>query len=150
MRRIIVGMTEATGAVFGVKLRRQLPLCSAARAQPVLSRWARARIQLQPGLSSSGVASRADVVPTVFATPELTAPLRSPDGTACCSLPHLLGSETDLNVCQPRCSKNPQSVPWVGGAVENGRSIYTSINRVRYSLQPHAATSETVLTATFG
>jgi hypothetical protein len=175
MRRIIIGMTEATGAVFGVKLRRQLPQCSAARVHSVLSRWARATIQLQPGLSSSGVASLADVVyssaeqtaairtgnaapahrkpapsnrsvparqestshilarapssPTVFATPELTAPLRSPDGTACCSLPRLLGSVTDLAVCQPRCTKNPQSVPWVCGAVENGRSIDTSINR---------------------
>jgi hypothetical protein len=113
MRRIIVGVTEATGAVLGVKLRRQLARCSAARAHSVLSKWARATIQPQPGLSSSGVASLA----------ELTAPLRSPDGTACCSLPRLLGSETDLTVCEPRVTQNPQSVRWAGGAVENGRSI---------------------------
>ena len=100
--------------------------------------------------NNSHILARAPSSPTVFATPESTAPLRSPDGTACCSLPRLLGSETDLTVCQPRCSKNPQTVPWICGAVENGRSIDTSINRVRYSLQPHAATSETVLTATFG
>jgi hypothetical protein len=60
---------------------------------------------------------------TLFATPESTAPLRSPEGTACCSLARVLGSETDLIVCKPRVTQNPPSVPWVGGAVENGRSF---------------------------
>jgi hypothetical protein len=33
----------------------------------------------------------------------------------------LLGSESDLTVCEARVTQNPQSVAWVGGAVENAR-----------------------------
>jgi hypothetical protein len=32
----------------------------------------------------------------------------------------LLDSESDLTVCEAQVTQNPQSVPWVGGAVENG------------------------------
>ncbi|MDT5348743.1 MAG: flavin prenyltransferase [Mycobacterium sp.] len=62
MRRIIVGMTGATGAVFGVELLRRLQQSSDAETHVVLSRWARATIQLETGLSAGDVAGLADVV----------------------------------------------------------------------------------------
>jgi hypothetical protein len=43
--------------------------------------------------------------------PELARPIRKA---------RLLGSESDLTVCEARVTQNPQSVAWVGGAVENG------------------------------
>jgi len=62
MRRIIVGMTGATGAVLGVELLRQLRQCHDVQTHLVLSRWARATIHLETGLSAADVASLADVV----------------------------------------------------------------------------------------
>lgn len=62
MRRIIVGMTGATGAVLGVELLRQLQQCRDVQTHLVLSRWARATIHLETGLSAADVASLADVV----------------------------------------------------------------------------------------
>src|SRR6201987_966999 len=62
MRRIIVGMTGATGAVLGVELLRQLRQCHDVQTHLVLSRWARGTIHLETGLSAAGVASLADVV----------------------------------------------------------------------------------------
>ena len=48
MKQIIVGMTGATGAVFGVELLPQLQQCPDVRTHLVLSRWARTTIQLCP------------------------------------------------------------------------------------------------------
>jgi flavin prenyltransferase len=62
MRRIIVGMTGATGAVFGVELLRRLQQSSDVQTHVVLSRWARATIHLETGLSACDVEELADVV----------------------------------------------------------------------------------------
>src|ERR1700746_2679874 len=62
MRRIIVGMTGATGAVLGVELLRQLQQCPDVHTHLVLSRWARATIHLETGLSTRDVTALADVV----------------------------------------------------------------------------------------
>ncbi|MBU3062436.1 UbiX family flavin prenyltransferase [Nocardia sp. NEAU-G5] len=62
MRNIIVGMTGATGAIFGVELLRQLQQYSDVHTHLVLSRWARATIHLETGLSARDVADLADVV----------------------------------------------------------------------------------------
>jgi flavin prenyltransferase len=62
MRRIIVGMTGATGAVFGVELLRRLQQCPDVQTHVVLTRWARATIHLETALSAGDVASLADVV----------------------------------------------------------------------------------------
>ena len=62
MRRMIVGMTGATGAVFGVELLRRLRQCSDVQTHLVLSRWARATLNLETGLSAGDVAGLADVV----------------------------------------------------------------------------------------
>jgi flavin prenyltransferase len=62
MRRIIVGMTGATGAVIGVELLRRLQQCSDVQTHLVLSRWARATIHLETGLSAGDVERLADVV----------------------------------------------------------------------------------------
>jgi 3-polyprenyl-4-hydroxybenzoate decarboxylase len=47
MRRIVVGMTGATGAVLGVEVLRRLQGCPDVQTHLVLSRWARATIQLE-------------------------------------------------------------------------------------------------------
>jgi 4-hydroxy-3-polyprenylbenzoate decarboxylase len=62
MKRMIVGMTGATGAVIGVELLRRLRQCSDVQTHLVLSRWARATIHLETGLSAGDVAGLADVV----------------------------------------------------------------------------------------
>jgi flavin prenyltransferase len=62
MRRIIVGMTGASGSVFGVELLRQLRQFPDVQTHLVLSRWARATIRLEAGLSARDVAGIADVV----------------------------------------------------------------------------------------
>ena len=62
MRRIIVGMTGATGAVLGVELLRQLQQCPDVETHLVLSRWARATIHLETQLSARDVEGLADVV----------------------------------------------------------------------------------------
>jgi flavin prenyltransferase len=62
MRRIIVGMTGATGAVLGIELLRRLQQCSDVQTHVVLSRWARATIHLETGLSAGDVEGLADVV----------------------------------------------------------------------------------------
>jgi 4-hydroxy-3-polyprenylbenzoate decarboxylase len=60
MKRIVVGITGATGAVFGVELLRQLQQCREIQTHLVLSRWARTTIHLETGLSAADVASLAD------------------------------------------------------------------------------------------
>ena len=62
MRRIVVGMTGATGAVLGVELLRQLQQCPDVETHLVLSRWARATIHLETQLSARDVEGLADVV----------------------------------------------------------------------------------------
>jgi 4-hydroxy-3-polyprenylbenzoate decarboxylase len=62
MRRIVVGMTGATGAVLGVELLRRLSRYTDVETHLVLSRWARTTIQLETGLSANEVAALADVV----------------------------------------------------------------------------------------
>lgn len=62
MRRIIVGMTGATGAILGVEILRHLQQCTDVETHLILSRWARATIHLETGLSSSDVTALADVV----------------------------------------------------------------------------------------
>ena len=62
MRRIVVGMTGATGAVIGVELLRRLQQCPDVETHMVLSRWARATIHLETQLSARDVESLADVV----------------------------------------------------------------------------------------
>ncbi|MQY10078.1 putative UbiX-like flavin prenyltransferase [Streptomyces sp. RB5] len=57
--RLVVGMTGATGAVLGVRLLREL---RALRVEThlVLTRWARATIELETGLTARDVAALAD------------------------------------------------------------------------------------------
>jgi hypothetical protein len=61
----------------------------------------RHRGRLQASLRSARAQSSA----ALFAKPERSGPPRSPDGTACCSLPRLLGSETDPTVCEARVTQ---------------------------------------------
>jgi 4-hydroxy-3-polyprenylbenzoate decarboxylase len=74
MKRIIVGMTGATGAVIGVELLRQLQHSSYVQTHLVLSRWARATIHLETGLSARDVAGLADVV---YSWDDQAAPISS-------------------------------------------------------------------------
>src|SRR5258705_8425933 len=62
MRRIIVGMTGATGALLGIELLRRLRQYRDVQTHLVLSRWARATIHLETGLSVGDVAGLADFV----------------------------------------------------------------------------------------
>src|ERR1700731_166907 len=74
MKRIVVGMTGATGAVLGIELLRQLQRCTDVETHLVLSRWARATIHLETELSARDVESLADVV---YSWDEQTAALSS-------------------------------------------------------------------------
>src|ERR1700756_1334740 len=62
MRRIVVGMTGATGAVLGIELLRRLQQCPDIETHLVLSRWARATVHLETQLSARDVEELADVV----------------------------------------------------------------------------------------
>ena len=62
MRRIIVGITGATGAVLGVSVLRELRTRNDIETHLVLSRWARATLRLEMGLSVKAVTSLASVV----------------------------------------------------------------------------------------
>ena len=74
MKRIVVGMTGATGAVLGIELLRQLQRCADVETHLVLSRWARATIHLETELSARDVESLADVV---YSWDEQTAAISS-------------------------------------------------------------------------
>ncbi|HVQ97299.1 MAG TPA: non-oxidative hydroxyarylic acid decarboxylases subunit B [Mycobacterium sp.] len=74
MRRFIVGMTGATGAVLGVELLRQLQQCPDVETHLVLSRWARATIHLETESSAGDVESLADVV---YSWDDRAAPISS-------------------------------------------------------------------------
>ncbi|MEV6806941.1 non-oxidative hydroxyarylic acid decarboxylases subunit B [Streptomyces sp. NPDC017405] len=60
--RLVVGMTGATGAVFGVRFLQVLAELPDVETHLVLSRWARTTIELETGLSVSEVGDLADVV----------------------------------------------------------------------------------------
>lgn len=60
-RRVILGMTGATGAVFGVELLRRLRSRPDVETHLVLSQWAKATINLETGLSVREVIDLADV-----------------------------------------------------------------------------------------
>ena len=74
MKRIVLGMTGATGAVLGIELLRQLQQCADVETHLVLSRWARATIHLETELSVGDVESLADVV---YSWDEQTAAISS-------------------------------------------------------------------------
>jgi 4-hydroxy-3-polyprenylbenzoate decarboxylase len=74
MKRIVVGMTGATGAVLGIELLRQLQQCAEVETHLVLSRWARATINLETDLSARDVESLAD---GVYSWDEQTAAISS-------------------------------------------------------------------------
>jgi 4-hydroxy-3-polyprenylbenzoate decarboxylase len=59
--RLIVGMTGATGAAFGVRLLENLRELPGVETHLVLSRWARTTIELETGLSVAEVSALADV-----------------------------------------------------------------------------------------
>ncbi|MFD7920788.1 non-oxidative hydroxyarylic acid decarboxylases subunit B [Streptomyces sp. NPDC059740] len=60
--RLIVGMTGATGAVLGVRLLEWLAELPEVETHLVMSRWARATIELETGRTAREVAALADVV----------------------------------------------------------------------------------------
>jgi len=60
--RLIVGMTGATGAPFGVRLLQALKQLPEVETHLVLSRWARTTIELETGFSAREVGALADVV----------------------------------------------------------------------------------------
>ncbi|CAL9370701.1 putative UbiX-like flavin prenyltransferase [Streptomyces sp. enrichment culture] len=59
--RLIVGMTGATGAVFGIRLLQELREQPDVETHLVLSRWAKATIAMETGWTSRDVAALADV-----------------------------------------------------------------------------------------
>jgi 4-hydroxy-3-polyprenylbenzoate decarboxylase len=59
--RLILGITGATGAVFGVRLLERLKAMRNTETHLVLSRWARTSIELETGLSVREVNALADV-----------------------------------------------------------------------------------------
>ncbi|RCG25957.1 UbiX family flavin prenyltransferase [Sphaerisporangium album] len=60
--RLIVGITGATGAVFGIRLLERLSRMPDVETHLVLSRWARTTVELETGLSTREVGTLADVV----------------------------------------------------------------------------------------
>ncbi|MEU2616792.1 non-oxidative hydroxyarylic acid decarboxylases subunit B [Streptomyces sp. NPDC007157] len=60
--RLIVGMTGATGAPFGVRLLQALKQLPEVETHLVLSRWARTTVELETGFSAREVGALADVV----------------------------------------------------------------------------------------
>ena len=60
--RLIVGMTGATGAVFGVRLLENLSRLPEVETHLVLSRWARTTVELETGRSAREISALADVV----------------------------------------------------------------------------------------
>ncbi|GAA2274284.1 putative UbiX-like flavin prenyltransferase [Streptomyces ruber] len=59
--RLIVGMTGATGAPFGVRLLERLAELPEVETHLVMSRWARSTVELETGRTAREVAALADV-----------------------------------------------------------------------------------------
>jgi 4-hydroxy-3-polyprenylbenzoate decarboxylase len=59
--RLVVGMTGASGAVLGIRLLEQLRLRDDVETHLVMTRWARATIEYETGLTVREVAALADV-----------------------------------------------------------------------------------------
>ncbi|GGV61319.1 non-oxidative hydroxyarylic acid decarboxylases subunit B [Streptomyces massasporeus] len=62
MRRLVVGMTGATGAVLGIRLLAELQRQPDVETHLVMSRWARATVELETTWTAREVARLADVV----------------------------------------------------------------------------------------
>jgi flavin prenyltransferase len=62
MKRIVVGITGASGAIIGVELLRRLNQCPEVETHLVLSQWARTTIRLETDVSVDEVAGLADLV----------------------------------------------------------------------------------------
>ncbi|GGX88503.1 non-oxidative hydroxyarylic acid decarboxylases subunit B [Streptomyces minutiscleroticus] len=60
--RLIVGMTGATGAPFGVRLLERLAELPEVETHLVMSRWARSTVELETGRTVREVGELADVV----------------------------------------------------------------------------------------
>ncbi|MEU7723213.1 non-oxidative hydroxyarylic acid decarboxylases subunit B [Streptomyces tibetensis] len=60
--RLIVGMTGATGAPFGVRLLERLAALQEVETHLVLSRWARTTIEMETGHTARDLGALADVV----------------------------------------------------------------------------------------
>jgi 4-hydroxy-3-polyprenylbenzoate decarboxylase len=97
MKRIIVGMTGATGAAIGVELLHQLRESREVETHLVLSRWSLTTLHLETGLSANDVTRLADVV---YGWNDQAAPISSgsflTDGmvVAPCSMKTLAGIRT--------------------------------------------------------
>jgi len=59
--RLIVGITGATGSVFGIRLLQELRECPEVETHLVMTRWARATVELETGMSAREVGAFADV-----------------------------------------------------------------------------------------
>ncbi|MFE1768724.1 non-oxidative hydroxyarylic acid decarboxylases subunit B [Streptomyces angustmyceticus] len=62
MRRLVVGMTGATGAILGIRLLQELRQQPDIETHLVMSRWARATIELETDWTARDVTRLADVV----------------------------------------------------------------------------------------
>ncbi|WP_086564078.1 non-oxidative hydroxyarylic acid decarboxylases subunit B [Streptomyces africanus] len=62
MRRLVIGMTGATGAVLGIRLLQELQRQPDVETHLVMSRWARATVELETTWTAREVARLADVV----------------------------------------------------------------------------------------
>jgi 4-hydroxy-3-polyprenylbenzoate decarboxylase len=60
--RLIIGMTGATGAILGIRLLQALHTQSDVETHLVMSRWARATIEMETTWTAREVAKLADVV----------------------------------------------------------------------------------------
>ncbi|MDA3623829.1 non-oxidative hydroxyarylic acid decarboxylases subunit B [Saccharopolyspora sp. WRP15-2] len=60
--RLVVGMTGATGAPLGLRLLERLAELPEVETHLVISRWARATVELETGLSAKEIGKLADVV----------------------------------------------------------------------------------------
>lgn len=71
--RIVIGITGATGAIYGISLVRELTRAG-AETHLVLSRWARRAIELENDYKIESVGQLAT---TVYEADDLTAPIAS-------------------------------------------------------------------------
>ncbi|MBF6332228.1 UbiX family flavin prenyltransferase [Nocardia transvalensis] len=74
MRRFVVGMTGATGAVLGVRLLEELRAQPEVESHLVISRWARSTIEWETGMSTREVSALADAT---YSPDDVSGPLSS-------------------------------------------------------------------------